>query len=56
MKEMAQVPGGLGLGDAQDTHDVADTEFLFRHQEPEDLQPGFVSQGFKELGFLFHKL
>jgi len=29
MIEMAQVPGGLGLGKAQDVNDIADAE-LFR--------------------------
>jgi hypothetical protein len=54
MKEIAQVPGRLGLGDAQDPHDIADAEFVPIHQQPKHLQAGLISQGFKELGFLFH--
>jgi hypothetical protein len=54
MIEIAQVPGSLGLGGAQDPHDIADAKFLLAHQQPEHFQAGLISQGLKELGFLFH--
>jgi len=46
--EVAQVAGGLGLGDAQSADDIADAEFSSLQQEPQDLQAGLVRQGLEK--------
>ena len=46
--EIAQVAGGLGLGDAQGPDDIADAKFFLRQKEPQDLQVGLVRQGLEK--------
>lgn len=44
VKEIPQMPGGLGLSNAQNLYNIADAKLFLPHKEPENCQPGFVRQ------------